>query len=107
MANLSLQVRSDGPSCVVIAVAGEIDLATAPQLADCLREHQDTDVIVDLSQVSFLDSSGINALVQAYRRLRGQGRSLRAAHEQDHVRAVLKASGVDGYLHADAPDSGE
>ena len=103
MADLSFDVKSHGPDGVVIAVAGEVDMATAPQLADCLLDHADTDVMVDLSQVGFLDSAGLNVLVQAYKRLRNEGNRLRTTGEQDHVLAAIKASGLDDYFHADNP----
>ena len=104
MADLSFDVRSHGADGIVIAVAGEVDMATAPQLADCLLDHSDTDVTVDLSQVGFLDSAGLNVLVHAYKRVRDEGHRLRTTGEQDHVLAVIKASGLDDYFHAnDAP----
>jgi anti-anti-sigma factor len=107
MVHLSFDVRSHGADCVVIAVAGEVDMATAPQLADCVLDHPDTDVVVDLSQVGFLDSSGLNVLVQAYKRLQERGHTLRTAAEQDHVLRVIKMSGLDGYFHADNPTPAE
>ena len=49
----------------VVMVTGEIDLATAPQLATQLAALDlSRPVIVDLSAVTFIDSSGLNALVQ-------------------------------------------
>jgi anti-anti-sigma factor len=100
MAELSFDLRHDG-AWLVVAVAGEVDMATAPQLEDCLTDHQDTDVIVDLSRVGFLDSSGINVLVSAYKKLHANGHRLRTANEQDHVVAVIKVCGLDDILHAD------
>src|SRR5437763_15174478 len=47
----------------LITVAGEIDLATALQLAEYLAQFTDGPVTVDLSAVRFLDSSGMNALL--------------------------------------------
>src|SRR4051794_26545563 len=99
MADLSFDVRSLGADGVVIAVTGEVDIATAPQLAGCLLDHSDTDAIVDLSEVGFLDSAGINVLVQAYKRVRDRGHRLRTTGEQDNVLAVIKASGLDDYFH--------
>ncbi len=106
MADLSFDVKSRCPDGVVIAVAGEVDMATAPQLADCLLDHAETDVTVDLSRVGFLDSSGINVLVQAYKRVRDRGHRLRTTGEQDHVLAVIKASGLDDHFHGDHPPVG-
>jgi anti-sigma B factor antagonist len=107
MANLSLEVRSQGPSCVVIAVAGEIDMETAPELAECLSEHTDVDVILDLSRVGFLSSSGVSVLVHAYKALPEGGHTLRTTGEQDNVGMVIEACGLDGYFHTDNPPARE
>jgi anti-anti-sigma factor len=95
---LSFEVIA-GDDATVIAVAGEVDMATAPQLAQCLREHADQHVVLDLSRVSFLDSSGLNVLVTAYREAREAGRTLRTSKEQDIVRTVLEATDLFDMLH--------
>ena len=99
MAELSFDYTQDG-EWLVVAVAGEVDMATAPQLRDCLTDHQDTDVKVDLSRVGFLDSSGITVLVNAYKRLRDNGHRFRTASEQDNVLEVIKVCGLDDIFHA-------
>jgi stage II sporulation protein AA (anti-sigma F factor antagonist) len=62
---LSIQVTGDAP--VVIRLAGELDMATAPALADALSAVDGEDVVVDCDALSFLDSSGISVLVGAHR----------------------------------------
>ena len=54
----------------VVSVVGEIDLATAPQLRDRLAElpRDSGTVIVDLSEVTFLDSTGLSVLVASWKR---------------------------------------
>ena len=70
--------RIDGVE--VIRARGEIDISTAPLLSAALRESVDRDsgdyVVVDLCDVSFIDSSGLSVLLNALRRLTRQGRSL-------------------------------
>jgi anti-anti-sigma factor len=103
MADLSFDVRAQDGDGVTIAVAGEVDMATASQLADCLLDHVDADVVVDLSRVTFLDSAGLNVLVQAYKRVREAGHCFRTTGEQDHVLTVMRASGLADYFHPDDP----
>jgi len=57
------QDRSD-PLATVVTPVGEIDLATAPELGERLRDAVDRDdaVVVDLSHVTFIDSSGFRVL---------------------------------------------
>jgi anti-sigma B factor antagonist len=78
---------------VVLAVAGDIDIHTAPQVRDRLAGLASdgcTSVIVDLAEVTFLDSSALGALVAAHRDLAAVGGSLRLAAPQPHVRKVFR-----------------
>jgi anti-sigma B factor antagonist len=103
MTELSLDVNSDQAGQVIITVAGEIDMVTAPQLAECILERAQTNVVVDLSNVTFLDSAGITALVHGYRALRENGYTLRTTGERDMILRVLEISGLDGLFHGDTP----
>jgi anti-sigma B factor antagonist len=97
-ASLAFEFGGDADE-VVVGVSGEVDLATAPQLEECLLAHADRNVTVDLAGVSFLDSCGLNALVVARNRLHERGYELRTVNEQDHVRRVLELTGLDQLLH--------
>jgi anti-sigma B factor antagonist len=87
--------RHDG--ITVVAAVGEIDLATAPRLRDCLRETSGN-VVVDLRAVSFLDSSGIGAFVDARNRLLGQGDHLVLRKPQDGPRRALEIVGLADWI---------
>jgi anti-anti-sigma factor len=102
MPELTFDITPDGPSRVVIAVAGEVDMATAPSLADCLADNADRDVILDLSGVAFLDSSGLTALINAHRALREAGHTLRTTGERDNVLKVLQIADLTSILHDDS-----
>jgi anti-sigma B factor antagonist len=55
------------PTQSLMSIRGEIDLATAPQLHDALDSiDSGLGVVVDLTQVTFLDSSGLSELVKAH-----------------------------------------
>jgi anti-sigma B factor antagonist len=98
---LSLDVQRDDDGEVVVVVVGEVDMATAPQLDECLCGHTDRDVVVDLSGVPFLDSSGIGALVHARKLIREAGHTLRVSGEQDNVRTVFRVAGLLDFLHGE------
>ena len=102
---LHFDITADGPTGVVIAVTGEIDMAAAPELAACLLSHADRDVTVDLSGVGFLDSTGISALIVGYNALRDAGHSMRTTGEQEHVQRLLEVTGLTAVLHDDADGS--
>lgn len=61
------------PGSVRLHVRGEIDMLTAPRLRDALEEHlatPGTQILVDLEQVSFLGSAGLQLLVESLERAR-------------------------------------
>jgi anti-sigma B factor antagonist len=61
-------------STLLVEVVGEIDMTTAPELSQVIERMPDGTelVVIDLAEVSFLDSSGLNALVQARRMAAGR-----------------------------------
>lgn len=68
-----LVVVRDEPEITIVAVAGEIDLLTAPQLAATLDPilAADTErIAIDLTDVTFIDSAGVHVLVNARNRAR-------------------------------------
>ena len=62
---------------VVIAVKGEIDVETSPQLRECfdkLLAEGEHNYVIDMGGVDFIDSSGLAALVMLFKRVRiGEG----------------------------------
>jgi anti-anti-sigma factor len=78
---------------------GEIDLASGQAFRDALFGAQlaAPEVIVDLSGVAFMDSTGINALIEAYRRAPNRG-SLRVVGPSPAVRRVFEATGISELL---------
>jgi anti-anti-sigma factor len=93
-----LDIRlQEQPQHVVVAVAGEVDMATAPELRTCLDALEGR-VVVDLAEVTFLDSSGMGALVVARKRLLDLGGDLVVRAPQPHVRHVLEVTGLTELL---------
>jgi anti-sigma B factor antagonist len=100
--NPDVAVRIDGATAVVCP-SGEVDLAVAPALAGVLdRLISQGDVraiVVDLGLVTFLDSSGLAVLVDAWRAANAAGISLGLApNVAPRVAQVLRITGVDALL---------
>lgn len=82
----------------VLVVTGEIDLASAPQLSDALvpAVAASHDLVVDLSGVTFLDSSGLNVFVQVQQTQRQTDEQfqLRLVVTRDAIRRVFDVTGL-------------
>ena len=82
----------------VLSVHGEIDLGTAPVLREALSwvlERRTGPVVVDLSEVSFMDSTGVHVLVDTLELLRLENRRLAiACREGGQVHRVLALLGL-------------
>ncbi len=89
------------PGCLVVALSGSLDAASAPALREYLLRivHQcDGRLVLDLSAVSYADVSGLTAVVGTGRRARLLGGWLRLASPAPVVADVLAATGLDRQL---------
>ena len=96
---LDLQVTPTA-GYTVVEVAGEIDVASAPELRDCLHQTIDAgsrQLVIVLRRTSFIDSVGLGVLVGAQRRLRrlGHDGGVHLVVAEGLVLRVLRATGLD------------
>jgi anti-anti-sigma factor len=92
---------TDIPRGVHVRLAGELDLATVPRLDDELKAVEDAGpevVLVDLQGLSFMDSSGLRALLAADARAREAGRRLVLVRGDERVQRVLSITRLDERL---------
>jgi anti-sigma B factor antagonist len=95
---LSIATRRTGAG-TVLELHGELDLQTVPQLRLALSEalqRDDGAVVVDLVDVTFIDSTGLASLLNALRRLTRAGRRLLLACADGPVRRMLQLTRLDG-----------
>ena len=89
----------DWPGALIVA-SGELDVQSVPELKEHLAEAIDAGtkrIVVDLADVSFIDSISLSALVGARRKLGDDGRlAVVAVHE--YVRLILQATGLEQVL---------
>lgn len=91
------------PGGWLVEVSGEVDLHTAPQLRAALsaavKQASAPDaVVVDLTQVGFIDSTGLGELVGAHKACQAQGSCLHLVAGHDRVRRLLTLTGLDSVL---------
>ncbi len=101
---MGLLISSDAayPGVSTLRLSGEIDLTTVEQLREAITREIERDVVaavlIDLDRVTFLDSTGIGALVQSRGVASRHGKPLEVANAHGLVRRVLEVTGTWNYL---------
>ena len=101
MHRLGLSTRAESRS-VIVAIEGELDIATADDLQEHVQQAMDEHgpwLILDLSALDFMDSSGLNVIISTYRSVREAGGSLSLAALNERVTKVVRLVG----LHRQVP----
>jgi anti-sigma B factor antagonist len=86
-----------GTAPPVIAVSGEIDVATAPQLRECLHRviaEGESTIVLDLLGVTFLDSTALGVLVGALKRCREVGGDLHLVVADPRIVKIFEITGL-------------
>lgn len=93
---MEISSRTEDPF-EVIALAGEVDLKSSPELREELlsRLKKGRDVLIDLSQVTYIDSSGIASLVEGYQVAKGQKQRFGLVGVSESARQVLQLARLD------------
>jgi anti-anti-sigma factor len=103
-AAFSVEVTEGRPH--VIALAGELDLATAPILADRLEELPG-DVVLDCAALDFIDSSGLSLIADAHRRRARSGHRLTIRGLTTSAFQTFELTGLDRELDIERPPGHE
>ena len=94
--DLTLETRDHGGRTVV-CVGGEIDVYTAPKLRDKITElvaDGSYHLVVDMSAVEFLDSTGLGVLVGGLKKVRTHDGSLELVCNQDRLLKIFRITGL-------------
>jgi anti-anti-sigma factor len=100
----------DGGARVVVQVTGEVDVATSALLADAiarameLEARERIDLVIDLSDMRFIDASGMSVLVKAAQQARARGGTLVLRSPSPAVRRLLDVLRLGGVLPVSDPD---
>ena len=92
----SPKTRQDGPN--VLPLEGEIDLHVSPAIAASLARMIDKKppkLVVDLSGVTYIDSSGLAALIEAMQNVEQYGGQFALAGLQETVRVIFEIARLD------------
>ncbi|MGW6735435.1 STAS domain-containing protein [Streptomyces sp. NPDC055013] len=91
----------DREGWTVVVLAGEVALPLAPALrgtVDVLISEGRSRIVLDLGQVTFMDSTGLGVVVYGLRRAEADGGRLRLAGPGDQVRRLLDLTGLDAAI---------
>lgn len=85
------------PTAAVVTLSGDLDLATAAELRNLLQETliERSHLVLDMSDLRFLDSTGIGVLVRIHKRAKAIGGVLAFAEVPDNVVKILEVTCLD------------
>jgi anti-sigma B factor antagonist len=95
------EVERPEPGVVLLRAKGDIDAYTAPGLRTQLHEAAAAEtelVVVDLAEITFIDSAGLGTLVGAHRRMLERGGRLRVVRPPTLVARAFELTGLDTVL---------
>jgi anti-sigma B factor antagonist len=99
---LEIDVVEATDAVLRLEVDGEVDVSSAPGLLDSIlcaalaSDHRQ--VVIDLRHVTFVDSTGLGALIETHRRLSRNGSHLVIVRPSGLVRRLFEATGLDSVL---------
>jgi len=88
-------------AALVLRVSGEVDMHTSPQMRQALQDAlaaRPARLILDLTEVGYMDSSGVGTIVEAKRHADRQGGRVVLANLQARVRSVLEITQLDRFF---------
>ena len=91
----SAEIEGTQDTAPIVRLTGELDMATAPDLDACLLTLADDDIVVDVSGLTFMDSSGLNTLIVALKRSRELGHKFVLRAPPAPVARLLQITGTD------------
>ena len=100
MSRLTYEAHEDN-GMVRLALDGEFDLSNAAQFEDVLKEverRQPPLVVLDLRELTFMDSTGLRVMVSADARARDDSRRLAIVQGPEAVHRVFRITGLDDHL---------
>lgn len=99
MGSLIFRFEDFGPNSVdIVALDGDLDAYSSPRLGQLLNElieRGSKHIVIDCTALKYVDSSGLGALVAAFKRISAESGVLDLAQINGDVRRVLQITGLD------------
>lgn len=100
---------SDDDGAPVVRIRGELDLLSRERVQDylaALTESAPPRLVLDLTGLTFVDSSGLNVFASIHKRMLAYGGVLEAQHMSDSVQKVMEISGLSALLRHPSSQAG-
>jgi anti-sigma B factor antagonist len=108
--NLKINKHQQSDKEILVTVAGEIDAYTAPKLREELSPFAEGDntIIVNLKNVSYLDSTGLGVFVSLFKQLKKNEGELKLTDLSDRLIRLFKITGLNNIMNisGDPEDGG-
>jgi anti-anti-sigma factor len=102
---LAIDTELQGQDSARLTAVGELDIATVPQLESVvgsLLARGARDIAIDLSQVSFIDSSALRMFIVLHGRAAREGWSVSIVDPSEQARSVFEITGADQHLRVES-----
>lgn len=86
---------TDSNGVAIAAIDGEINISTSPQLKKEMEKVSNPKLVINLSKVGYVDSSGLATLVELLKKSRSKGGALYLTHLSDKVRSLFEITKLD------------
>ena len=98
--NLPLDItKHESPGTVTLALEGELDLSTAPLLDNAIGSvAASVSVVLDLNELSFMDSSGMKVLLEIAQDFAAEERTLTIQRSRGEVKRLMEITGLNDLL---------
>jgi len=99
--NIKSNYENDSNEWLVV-LKGELDLACANNLKEELYkavEEKFADVVIDMTDLEYIDSTGIGVLVGLMKKLRTDGKDIKISNAKDNVKRIFKITGLDQIIN--------
>jgi anti-sigma B factor antagonist len=96
--NFDINTEEVGPAAYVISLSGEVDLYTAPEFKQQLLEvigQGAKEIVVDLTETTFIDSTTLGVLVGGIKRLRPNDGELSLVCSERNITKIFEITGLD------------
>jgi len=98
MDELKIEVSKSPSGVQIFRLKGPLTLSTIFEFQDVARSETQSPIIIDLSDVPYMDSAGLGSLLGVYASCQRSGRGFAVTGSQERIRTLFKVTHVEGLV---------